>query len=314
MSSPSSHIVPETITPTDRTRDSLVITPLHDDPYMLVRQAYIPIPINTKFDPFEDLIETKETQPLSPRAAPLSPDYTPASLDYTSDIPHTDKDTARMAVHTQPTLSPDISARVTEAMALSPSSFYTETEDDESEAKGTGLESQESKDEGPDSESEEAASEEQQQAVSVEDAVADEPLGLRYRAARLRALELAEGPAPYIECVMPLVRALVQTLTSHEWSSGSLPISLTSLTVPSPVASLETTLAATIAVEEDELIEVGAQLELHGSILHEHTQRLDALTPTLFERYGRDFTRLFARSEAVRDEIHSLRFRLRSPK
>ncbi|GJZ20120.1 hypothetical protein Tco_0556710 [Tanacetum coccineum] len=82
--------------------------------------------------------------------------------------------------------------------------------------------------------------------------------------------------------------------------------------VPSPVASLVTTPAATIAVGEDEFIEVGAQLELHGSILHDHTQCLDALPPTIFEGYGRDFTRLFMRSEVVRDEIHSQHFRLGS--
>ncbi|GJU82739.1 hypothetical protein Tco_1285104 [Tanacetum coccineum] len=56
--------------------------------------------------------------------------------------------------------------------------------------------------------------------------------------------------------------------------------------VPSPVASPETSPAATITVEEDEFLEVGAQLELHGSILHDHTQRLDALPPTLFEGHG----------------------------
>ncbi|GKG17433.1 hypothetical protein Tco_0362390, partial [Tanacetum coccineum] len=107
-----------------------------------------------------------------------------------------------------------------------------------------------------------------------------------------------------IEFDAPPVRAPFQTLTSPDWSFGSLPVSPASLTVPSPVASLVTTLAATIIVDEDEFLEVGSQLELHGSILHDHTQRLDALPPTLLEGYGRDFIRLFTRSEAVRDEIH----------
>ncbi|GKD73286.1 hypothetical protein Tco_1331568 [Tanacetum coccineum] len=195
----------------------------------------------------------------------------------------------------------------------------TETEGDESEAKGTGSKSEESEDD-------------------------DEPMGLGYRAARRRALELAEGPVPstfkvgqssrsvpyqqvtdetprlptrptwvdpengtvYIDIEFdPQSRAPVQTSASPEWSSGSLPISPASLTVPSPVASLVTTPAATIAVDEDEFLEVGAQLELHGSIRHDHTQCLDALPPTLFEGYGRDFTRLFARSKAIHDEIHS---------
>ncbi|GJW90076.1 putative ribonuclease H-like domain-containing protein [Tanacetum coccineum] len=70
--------------------------------------------------------------------------------------------TARIAVRTEPTLSPGFSARLTEAMTLSPSSFHTETKDDESEAEGTSSRSEESEDEGPDSEGEEAALEGQQ--------------------------------------------------------------------------------------------------------------------------------------------------------
>ncbi|GJS04614.1 hypothetical protein Tco_0321122 [Tanacetum coccineum] len=256
MSSPSAPTVPETIRPTNRARDSPLITPLHDDPYML----------------------TDETQLLSPRAAPLSPDYTLAPSDYTPDTPHTDgesepmkasktrttspsdstsplfpdhpltqtsptptpsrdfyyRSTTRMAVRTQPTLLPGYSAKLIEAMTLSPLSFRkryrssyeassssaspassltlpiwkryrgtselildTKTKGDESEAKGTDLESEESEDEGPSSGSKEAASEnQQQQATPVEDIAADEPLGLGYRAARRCALEFAEGPVP----------------------------------------------------------------------------------------------------------------------
>ncbi|GJT19189.1 hypothetical protein Tco_0877895 [Tanacetum coccineum] len=152
---------------------------------MLVRQAYTPIATDIESEPLEDPIKTEETQPQSPRTTPLSPDYTPASPDYTLDTPH--RNTVRMVVRTQPTLSPGISARVTEAMALSPSSFCkryrssyetpsssaspassltlpiwkryqgtskpildTETKDDESEAEGVGSGSEELKDEGLD--------------------------------------------------------------------------------------------------------------------------------------------------------------------
>nr|GFA84332.1 hypothetical protein [Tanacetum cinerariifolium] len=82
--------------------------------------------------------------------------------------------------------------------------------------------------------------------------------------------------------------------------------------VPIPVASPVTTPAATIAVDEDDFLEVGAQLELHGSILHDHTQRLDALPPAFFEGYDRDLRELYTRTRAVRDEIFSQRYRLRS--
>nr|GEX58062.1 hypothetical protein [Tanacetum cinerariifolium] len=60
--------------------------------------------------------------------------------------------------------------------------------------------------------------------------------------------------------------APVQTPPSPEWSSGSLPVSLSS-----PV------------------------LELYESILHDHMQRLDALPPTLFEGYDRDLRELYTR-------------------
>ncbi|GKE86008.1 hypothetical protein Tco_1559750, partial [Tanacetum coccineum] len=167
MFSPSAYTVPETITPTNKVRDSPVITPFHDDPYMLVRQTYTPVATNTESESLKDPIETKETQPLSPRTIPLSPDYTLASPDYTIDTPHSDEESkpieapetrtdspsdstsplsldhpltqtsptptpsrafyycsnARMAVRTLPILSPGISAKVTEAASLSPSSF-----------------------------------------------------------------------------------------------------------------------------------------------------------------------------------------------
>ncbi|GKC69518.1 hypothetical protein Tco_1115401 [Tanacetum coccineum] len=58
-------------------------------------------------------------------------------------------------------------------------------------------------------------------------------------------------------------------------------------------------------VNEGYLAELGAQLKLHKGILHNDTHRLDALPPTLFEGYGRNFTEFFSRSRAVRDEIHS---------
>ncbi|GJV55103.1 hypothetical protein Tco_1456108 [Tanacetum coccineum] len=180
-----------------------------------------------------------------------------------------------MVVCTQPTVSSGISARVTEVMALSPSLFskryrssYETPSSSASPASSLTLPIRKRyrEDEGPDSESKEAASKGQQQrAVPVENTATDEPLGLGYRAARPRVLELAEGPTPM------------------------------------------TTPTTTIVVDEDEFLKVGAQLELHVSILHDHTQRLDALPPTLFKGYGKDFTQLFARSEAVRDEIHSQR-------
>nr|GFB45356.1 hypothetical protein [Tanacetum cinerariifolium] len=55
------------------------------------------------------------------------------------------------------------------------------------------------------------------------------------------------------------------------------------------------------ALDEDQFLEVEAQLELYESIVHDHMQRLDALPPTLFEGYDRDLKELYTR------ENHDLR-------
>ncbi|GJU88677.1 hypothetical protein Tco_1301100 [Tanacetum coccineum] len=158
-----------------------------------------------------------------------------------------------------------------------------------SEDEGTGSEDEGS---GSDEQEEEAAPEGQQQAVSVMDTAANEPLGLGYGELRRRELAVGEGlvpstfeirqssrsvsghqrveetPAPripvrttwvdpedgtvylYIE-IYPLSCAPVQTPASPEWSSGSLLVS------PSSLVDLPfTTSATTIAVDEDEFLEV----------------------------------------------------------
>ncbi|GJX59917.1 hypothetical protein Tco_0291307 [Tanacetum coccineum] len=188
-------------------------------------------------------------------------------------------------------------------------SLDLDTEREGSEGEGPG-----SEDEGPGSEDEGSGS---------EDEVVNEPLGLGYEALR-RHQRVEETPAPripirttwvdledgivylYIE-IYPRSYAPVQTPASPEWSSGSLLVSPSSL-----VASPFTTPATTIAVDEDEFLDVGAQLKIHGSILHDHTQRLDALLPALFKGYDMDFRELYTRSREVRDEIFSQCYRLRS--
>ncbi|GKB14095.1 hypothetical protein Tco_0848018 [Tanacetum coccineum] len=182
------------------------------------------------------------------------------------------------------------------------------------EGHGLDDEGQGSKDEGPGMEEEEAAPEGQQQAILVVDTAASEPLGLGYGAARRRALESTKEIAPstyeptlvtwvdpkdgrvYINILTYAPPPVpVQTSSSLEWSLGSLLVSPSSLVVPSPIASPTATPEATISVDEDQFLEVGAQLELHGSILHDHTQRLDALPPTLFEGYDIDLRELYIR-------------------
>ncbi|GJV73414.1 hypothetical protein Tco_1493409 [Tanacetum coccineum] len=128
------------------------------------------------------ITSSNSTAPLN-STTPLSPDHplTQTAPTPTLSRPLYYRRTACMAMRTQPTLPPGFSARLTEAIALSPSSFRSE----------------ELEDEGPDSEGYEAAPEGQQQQVTpVEVTTADRPLGLGYGAARRRALEIAEEITP----------------------------------------------------------------------------------------------------------------------
>ncbi|GJV48034.1 hypothetical protein Tco_1438246 [Tanacetum coccineum] len=206
------------------------------------------------------------------------------------------------------------------------SELVEDTEDEsldlDTEREGSEDEGLDSEEEGPGSEEEEdeAVHEGQQQAVPAEDTTVDEHLGLGYEALRHHELVVGEGEMPNPEDGRVYTNILtyvppaapVQILPSLEWSSSSLPVSPSSPAIPTLVASLVTTSANTIAVDEDEFLEVGAQLELHKSILLDHTQRLDALPPALFKGYDRDLKELYTRSGAVRDEIFSQWYRFRS--
>ncbi|GJS65445.1 hypothetical protein Tco_0680009 [Tanacetum coccineum] len=261
-----------------------------------------------------------ENFPPSPDRPPLSPDHpltqaipTRVSFHYRS---------ARMVVRTQPTLSTGISSYETP----SPSSSLTHpirkryrgtselVEDTEDESSDSDTKRDGSEDEGHGLEDEDPGSEEEEEkssrSMSEQQRVEETPTP-RPRV-RITWVDPIDGKIyTDIPVDLPPARVPVQTPPSPDWSFGSLPVSPLSPAVPTPVASPVTTLAATIAVDEDEFLEVGAQLELHGSILHDHMQRLDALPPTLFEGYDRDLRELYTRSGAVRDEIFSQRYRLR---
>ncbi|GJZ75257.1 putative reverse transcriptase domain-containing protein [Tanacetum coccineum] len=89
--------------------------------------------------------------------------------------------------------------------------------------------------------------------------------------------------------------APVQTPLSPKLSSSSLCVSPSSPVVPSPIASPVATPTATILINEDQFIEVGVQLELYESILYVHTQRLEALPPTLFADIDSNVKQLYTR-------------------
>ncbi|GJS92393.1 hypothetical protein Tco_0799361 [Tanacetum coccineum] len=189
----------------------------------------------------------------------------------------------------------------------------------------TETESTESEDEDTDSKDEETTPEGQQQAIPAKDAVEDEPIGLGYGAARRRALGRARDTVPStyedledvtiyrdiegdIHLVRLPVRALlasVQTPPSSvgtpalpEWSPES---PLASPVIPSPVASL----APAATLDEDVILEIRPQLELNGSVLHTHSEHLDALPPSHFDGY--DWRRLGLPSVPCGDRFWHLR-------
>ncbi|GKE22348.1 hypothetical protein Tco_1433860, partial [Tanacetum coccineum] len=208
-------------------------------------------------------------------------------------------------------------------------------------------------------EEEEAVPEGQQKAVLVVGTALSAPLGLGYGALRHRELTLEEdqvystfkvgqgsGSAQdskrpervsafrqptlttwtdpedgmvYIDVLTYPPLPPIQTPPSPEWTSGSLPISLSLFVVPSPISSpmIPLTipcLVATPATTETKefLTELGAQVKMQGGLIYDHAIRLEELSPTLFKSYDRDIGELFTRSGAVKDEIFSQRYRFRS--
>nr|GEV65786.1 hypothetical protein [Tanacetum cinerariifolium] len=150
---------------------------------------------------------------------------------------------------------------------------------------------------------EEVVPEGQQRVVSVVGTAVSEPLGLGYEALRRRELALEEDHVYSTFEVgqgsgsAPEPRRSERTPPSLEWTSGSLPISLSPYVIPlrvsSPmipltVPSTMATSATTISIDEDQFIEVGAQLDLYRGILQDHTQLLDTMPPTLFAEIDKD--------------------------
>nr|GEU96363.1 hypothetical protein [Tanacetum cinerariifolium] len=122
-----------------------------------------------------------------------------------------------------------------------------------------------------------------QQAVLATNTTMGEPLGLGYGALRRHELAVKEDRVP----ITFEVAAPVQTPLSPEWSSGSFPISSSSVVVPLPIALPVATSTATISF-------------------------LDALPPTLIADIDRDVKEMYNRSGLVRDDIFSQSYRFRS--
>ncbi|GJY82953.1 hypothetical protein Tco_0496329 [Tanacetum coccineum] len=292
---------------------------------LVVRHAQL-VDTDTESEPKEALSEAGESQPLGSRVPLMSEEFEAseasgtrtisshslALLDSTillsPDHPLTHasptrvsfhRRTAHIAMHTQPTLSPGMSARIAEAADLSPSSFCKryrssyETSSSSSSSltlpirnryRGTSEHILDSKteDESLDSDTEREGHGLDDEGHGLDDeghGLGDEGHGLDdkghgledkgigYRALRRRGLALREGSVSstfevdpeddrfYTDILTYLPVAPIQTLTSPEWSSGSLLVSPSSLVVPSPIASLVATPTATISVDKDQFLE-----------------------------------------------------------
>nr|GEY98819.1 hypothetical protein [Tanacetum cinerariifolium] len=112
-------------------QSSRVPVPLPDDPYVAVRQAQL-VDTDTESDLEEASLKVEELQTDSSHSSASSDSITPLSPDQPlthvlpTPIPTRvsfHRRTARMAVCTQPTLSPSMSGRIAEAAALSLSFF-----------------------------------------------------------------------------------------------------------------------------------------------------------------------------------------------
>ncbi|GKB45803.1 hypothetical protein Tco_0896556 [Tanacetum coccineum] len=176
------HIDSETISQTDIARRSRVPVPLpdnpymavsetkipqplpfapspvppSDDPYLIVSQAHTPATIDTESEPEEAPSETKEFEASKPSNTRITSPHSTAPSDSITL-------TARMAVRTQPTLSPGMSARIAEVAALSPSSFQ--------EVLGTTELVEDTKDESSDSDTEGEGSKEEEELALGEGSV-----------------------------------------------------------------------------------------------------------------------------------------------
>ncbi|GKB71109.1 hypothetical protein Tco_0932521 [Tanacetum coccineum] len=334
---------PEISTQADEAQSSQVPVPLPKDPYEAIRHAYL-VGTNTESKPFEGEAEAPESPHTV--ASPTSlPDNTPPTchVEESEEVAAMSDSVfrKRFRFFYESSLSsspPDLPLRkryrgTSELVEDDNEEGDDEQEDEEmKESSDSNSVSEDAEDESLSLGGDEAVPVGQQRAAPVAETAMGEPLGLGYRALRHREIAWGEGWMPsvfevdledgivYIDVpAYPPPAPPAQTPPSPEWSSGSLPISrapfiipspisspMISLTVPSPVPSPATT------ETEGFLTELGARVEMQRGLIHDHTVRLEKLSPALFERYDRDIGELFTRSRAVMDEIFSQRYRFRS--
>ncbi|GKC29865.1 hypothetical protein Tco_1037159 [Tanacetum coccineum] len=308
---------------------SSMLVPFPEDPYEAIKQACL-LETDTESEPFEDPVETETPKSPHTIASPtLRPDSTPpichAEETEDSDTSDMRSTTARMTLRVLPAMSPGLSASIVELVEDDDEEDEEEEDEEIEESSNFDSESEDAEDEGLTAEDRGPAAGDEGLAARDEGPVMRvKSLGLggdeaihegQQRAAPVMETVIGQGfrsvPEPErLERVSALRQPTLTTWIDPEDAPSIIPSPISSptipLTVPSPIAS-----PATVKTEGF-LTELGAQVKMQGELIHDHTVRLGEPSPTLFERYDRDIGELFTRSGAVRDEIFSQRYQLRS--
>ncbi|GJW12976.1 hypothetical protein Tco_0017109 [Tanacetum coccineum] len=241
------YIAQRTISQTDGARSSRVPIPLLDDPYMAVSSKIA-------------------------KAAALSPSSFRKRYRSSYEIPSPSS-----------SLTLPIRKRYRGKLEL-----VEDTKDEslDSDTEREGLEN-----EGPGAEEEEAAPEGPQQAVPVVDTTVDEPSGLGYGALRRHELALVEGSMPSTFEIGESSRSVLEQQRVEETPAPRSPVRATWVDPVDGIIYTDITIIITLSQSsyhssfhqydypcshmswcvEEVILEVGAQLELHRSILHDHT-------------------------------------------
>ncbi|GJR74870.1 hypothetical protein Tco_0087235 [Tanacetum coccineum] len=299
-----------------------VPVPFPEDPYEAIRQAYL-VGMDTESEPFKDPIETETPESPHTVASPTSlPDSTPPtrhaeeSEDYgTSGARSTPSDsTAPLSLdhpltHTSPTLvpflrrttcmamrvltamSPGLSASIAEVAAMSDSTFLEDDkeEDEDNDEEGDDEEEAEEIKDSLDSDSKSEDAEDKGPTTEDEDpATGDEGVATRARIGLwgVEMLRYSIGGGSDTRCIQGL-------------EDGIAYIDVLAYPPPAPQCSntrhLSSGLCFQPATAETKgfLTELGAQVEMQGGLIRDHTVRLGELLPTLFERYDRDIGSYF---------------------
>nr|GEX70548.1 hypothetical protein [Tanacetum cinerariifolium] len=322
-------------TQADGAHISRVPVPLPEDPYEAIRQAYL-VEVDTKSEPFEDLVETERPESPHTVASPTSlPDSTQPTC-HVEELEDSDTSGARSTssnstapllldhplTYTTPSLVPSLrmTVRVSPVMSLGLSAnlplrkHYRGTselvEDDEEE--------DEVMDESLDSDSESEGVEDEGPIAEDEDATAGD-VGLTAEDKGLgegqipNVFEVGQSSGSVSEPKRPERVSALRQPTLTTWIN--LKDGRTYIDVPAyplPVPPVQTPPSPEWSSCSLTVSPTPSIVEMQGGLIRDHTVRLEELSPALFERYDRDIGELFTRSGAVRDEIFSQRYRFRS--